>query len=71
MTSKIEEVRVSLYNECLAVVQEKLKQAGLDYGDIVDYANMHELQISKNVSIHTFVNKVVMHVFYNQGGGRI
>lgn len=64
---KIQAVRESLSDECLAVVEDRLRDAHLDIVDVEEYARDNAIQCSPSDSIHSLVNKVVLHVFNNQG----
>lgn len=57
---------MKLNDDCLAVVEDRLRAEGIDYGDVVEYANIHEITVGANATVGTLVGAVVMHVFHNQ-----
>jgi len=67
IVSRIDILRTGLDDECLAVVVSKLKALDLTLADVLDYADLHNIACTNEDSIHTLSNRVVMHVFNNQG----
>lgn len=63
---KIENVRLELRDNCLAVVEDRLRSEGIDYGDVVEYASLHGITVGAGATVDTLVGAVVMHVFYHQ-----